>query len=165
MPTTSKASHRLVMVSTIRAIQIWVFMGRASTGKGTRLAFLEQLATVTGELAGWPCGAVARIGALVGCGATAAEVRKQFEVARPLAETTVPVALWAFAAGAPTFEERVGLAASVGGDVDTVCAMTGALCGCAARLQGVASKLARSPLAALRRAHGARCRPAAQRSE
>ncbi|MDD9946646.1 MAG: ADP-ribosylglycohydrolase family protein [Myxococcales bacterium] len=92
-------------------------------------AFLDQLATVTGELAGWPCGALARIGALVGCGATAAEVRKQFEVARPLAETTVPVALWAFVAGAPAFEERVGLAASVGGDVDTVCAMTGALAG------------------------------------
>ncbi|MFI5306525.1 MAG: ADP-ribosylglycohydrolase family protein, partial [Polyangiales bacterium] len=38
-------------------------------------------------------------------------------------------ALWAFASNASSFEQSVLAAARLGGDVDTICAMTGALAG------------------------------------
>jgi poly(ADP-ribose) glycohydrolase ARH3 len=46
-----------------------------------------------------------------------------------LAEQAVPAALWAFMHGAPCFERCVRAAATLGGDVDTICAMSGALAG------------------------------------
>src|SRR5262245_9748552 len=45
------------------------------------------------------------------------------------AEQAVPAARWAFMKGAPSFERRIRAAAILGGDVDTICAMTGALAG------------------------------------
>jgi poly(ADP-ribose) glycohydrolase ARH3 len=41
----------------------------------------------------------------------------------------VPAALWAFLRGAPSFEQSILWAARLGGDVDTICALTGALAG------------------------------------
>lgn len=46
-----------------------------------------------------------------------------------LAAQAVPAALWAFMRGAPSFERSILAAASLGGDVDTICALTGALAG------------------------------------
>ena len=46
-----------------------------------------------------------------------------------LAAQAVPAALWAFVRGARSFERSILTAASLGGDVDTICAMTGALAG------------------------------------
>lgn len=42
-------------------------------------------------------------------------------------EQAVPAALRAFVRGAPSFERSILSAASLGGDVDTICALTGAL--------------------------------------
>ena len=46
-----------------------------------------------------------------------------------LAVEAVPAALWAFLRGAPSFEQSILWAARLGGDVDTICALTGALAG------------------------------------
>ena len=92
-------------------------------------AFLAALVEQAGRLDGWPRTAMARVQELVDGDAAPVDVRACFDAASPLAETTVPVALWAFVSGGPSFDGCVRAAASVGGDVDTVCAMTGALAG------------------------------------
>ena len=92
-------------------------------------AFFAALVEQAGRLDGWPRGAMARVRELVDGAAAPADVRACFDAASPLAETTVPGALWAGVSGGPSFDGCVRAGASVGGDVDTVCAMTGALAG------------------------------------
>jgi poly(ADP-ribose) glycohydrolase ARH3 len=80
------------------------------------------------DLGDWSATMLARIHSLLRDNAPPAVVAADLG-AGVLAAQAVPAALWAFARAGPSFEASVLTAAGLGGDVDTICAMTGALAG------------------------------------
>ncbi len=83
-------------------------------------------------LGGWSATKLARIHTLLRDGASPADAAAEFGTGVHAVQA-VPAALWAFARGAPSFERSILTAARLGGDVDTICAMTGALAGALCR--------------------------------
>lgn len=92
----------------------------------SRSGFLNHLEKYAIE--GWAITKLPLLGSLVIENAPAARVATALGNG-VMAEQSVPAALWAFLQGAPSFERSILAAASLGGDMDTVCAMTGALAG------------------------------------
>jgi poly(ADP-ribose) glycohydrolase ARH3 len=89
-------------------------------------AFLAELGRC--RIGGWSADKLAQVRALLAEDATPAEVAAKLGNG-VLAIEAVPAALWAFLRGAPAFEAAIVCAARLGGDVDTICALTGALAG------------------------------------
>jgi poly(ADP-ribose) glycohydrolase ARH3 len=79
-------------------------------------------------IAGWPSAKLAQVSSLLARDAGPTTVAAELGTG-VLASQAVPAALWAFARGAPSFERVIQTAAQLGGDVDTICALAGALAG------------------------------------
>ncbi|APR78712.1 putative hydrolase [Minicystis rosea] len=100
--------------------------------------FLRTLgARVRGE-APWVEAALTKIGMLF------ARAEEPAEAARALgtsafAKEAVPAALWAFLASGESYEATVSTASRLGGDVDSICAMAGALAGARHGMDGIPS--------------------------
>lgn len=80
------------------------------------------------RLGGWTADKLGQIAVLLADDASPARVAAELGNG-VLAIEAVPAALWAFLRGAPSFEDAIVWAARLGGDVDTICALTGALAG------------------------------------
>ena len=88
--------------------------------------FLARIASY--GIGGWSDAKLATLRSLVSQNAASATVAAVLGNG-VLASDAVPAALWAFVRNAPSFERSILCAVSLGGDVDTICALTGALAG------------------------------------
>jgi poly(ADP-ribose) glycohydrolase ARH3 len=90
-------------------------------------SFLARLLGATGG-AGAAATVLDRVADLLAARAPAAEVARALGTST-LATDSVPAALWAFLAHLGSYEDAVTGAAVLGGDVDSICCMAGALAG------------------------------------
>ncbi|MEP7123736.1 MAG: ADP-ribosylglycohydrolase family protein [Byssovorax sp.] len=91
-------------------------------------AFLTQLRGRVRDLPSWVNDALLEVGALLRGNASPTEAGRVLGCS-PLARESVFTALWAFLAASETYASAITTAALIGGDVDSICAMAGALAG------------------------------------
>lgn len=101
--------------------------------------------------------AVDVVAALLARGATDSEAVRALGTS-PLARESVPIALWAFLTARASFRDAVVGAARIGGDVDSICTLVGALAGALHGVEGI-------PEAWLRNLDGESCFRALLRAE
>ncbi len=99
-------------------------------------AFLAELRRRARDLPPWADAALLRVGELVDRAANHVEAGRALGTS-PLARESVFAALWAFLSSAATYAGAVTSAALLGGDVDSICAMTGALAGALHGMNGM----------------------------
>lgn len=123
-------AHRDAIVGTmLQAVAVSLCL-RSDARTFSSSAFLCELARR--RLGGWTAHKLERIATLLDDDAPPAVVAAELGNG-VLAIEAVPAALWAFLRGAPSFERSILWAARLGGDVDTICALTGALAGALSR--------------------------------
>ena len=91
-------------------------------------AFLTELRRRVHDLPAWVSAALIEVAELLRGGATPREASRALG-SGPLARESVFSALWAFLSSREAYPAAVTTAALLGGDVDSICAMTGALAG------------------------------------
>ena len=119
-------AHRdAILGAMLQAVSVALCL-RSAARSFSSDAFLCELARR--RLGGWTDGKLAHVATLLDDDAPPAIVAAELGNG-VLAVEAVPAALWAFLRGAPSFEQSILCAARLGGDVDTICGLTGALAG------------------------------------
>jgi ADP-ribosylglycohydrolase len=106
-------------------------------------AFLAELRRRAREEPSWVDAALLGVSALLDRAAGHVEVGRALGTS-PLARESVFSALWAFLSGGASYRAAVETAARLGGDVDSICAMTGALAGALHGMGGIPAEWLRN---------------------
>jgi poly(ADP-ribose) glycohydrolase ARH3 len=119
----------------VHASAIALALETPSSGLDSQAFLVELQRRAHGEPA-WIEETLLQIAALVERGAGHLEAGRTLGTS-PLARESVLAALWAFLASGATYPGAVTAAAHLGGDVDSICAMAGALAGAVHGLSGI----------------------------